>query len=48
MPLSCPIRWLQTSAAGLPTGERAGHGATTIVPPLEEAYRAFDINPVFR
>jgi hypothetical protein len=28
--------------------ERAGHGTTTIVRSLEEAYRAFDINPVFR
>ncbi|HSI01938.1 MAG TPA: hypothetical protein VLA02_15130 [Reyranella sp.] len=28
--------------------ERAGHGATTIVHSLEEAYRVFDINPVFR
>ena len=28
--------------------EKAGHGATIIVRSLEEAYRAFDIRPVFR
>lgn len=28
--------------------ERAGHGATTIVHSLDEAYRAFGIDPVFR
>jgi hypothetical protein len=28
--------------------ERAGHGPTIIVPSLEEAYRTFAIDPVFR